>query len=150
VRPLALEAAVAGGVIPRRVGDTSPIQHVIYVVKENRTYDQVFGSLGRGNGDPNLNLFDEPVADGGEPARRPDGGAVRGDGLLRRGCGGRGHAERGDLEERARCRQHDARAALGGRSRPAGDAGWGRRLNVNQGEGGVLPPSFPPFLAARA
>jgi YVTN family beta-propeller protein len=52
----------SGGVVPRRVGGSSPIQHVIYVVKENRTYDQVLGSLGRGNGDPNLNLFDDSVA----------------------------------------------------------------------------------------
>jgi DNA-binding beta-propeller fold protein YncE/phospholipase C len=36
----------------------SPIEHVIYIVKENRTYDQVFGDLGRGNGDPSLTLFD--------------------------------------------------------------------------------------------
>src|SRR5262245_29085871 len=33
------------------------IKHVIYVIKENRTYDQVFGSLGKGNGDPAINLF---------------------------------------------------------------------------------------------
>jgi YVTN family beta-propeller protein len=39
-----------------------PIQHVIYIVKENRTYDQELGSLGRGNGDPNLNLFGEESA----------------------------------------------------------------------------------------
>jgi YVTN family beta-propeller protein len=44
-------------IVPRTVGERSPIQHVIYVVKENRTYDQVFGSLGKGNGDPTLNLF---------------------------------------------------------------------------------------------
>jgi YVTN family beta-propeller protein len=50
------------GVIPRRVGDRSPIQHVIYVVKENRTYDQVFGSLGKGNGDPTLNEFGDDSA----------------------------------------------------------------------------------------
>ena len=36
----------------------SPIEHVIYIVKENRTYDQVFGDLGKGNGDPSLVLFD--------------------------------------------------------------------------------------------
>jgi hypothetical protein len=35
---------------------------VIYIVKENRTYDQVFGSLGKGNGDPSLNLFGEESA----------------------------------------------------------------------------------------
>jgi YVTN family beta-propeller protein len=33
------------------------IKHVIYVIKENRTYDQVLGDLGKGNGDPNLTLF---------------------------------------------------------------------------------------------
>jgi DNA-binding beta-propeller fold protein YncE len=33
------------------------IKHVIYIVKENRTYDQVLGDLGRGNGDPSLALF---------------------------------------------------------------------------------------------
>ncbi len=52
----------ADSVIPRRPGDPSPIKHVIYVVKENRTYDQVFGSLGKGNGDPALNLFDDASA----------------------------------------------------------------------------------------
>jgi YVTN family beta-propeller protein len=55
-------AGADSGVIPRRVGGSSPIQHVIYVVKENRTYDQVFGSLGQGNGDPSLNLFGDSVA----------------------------------------------------------------------------------------
>src|ERR1017187_2224094 len=43
--------------LPQRPGDPSPIQHVIYIVKENRTYDQVFGDLGKGNGDPSLTLF---------------------------------------------------------------------------------------------
>jgi len=33
------------------------IRHVIYIVKENRTYDQILGDLGRGNGDPALTLF---------------------------------------------------------------------------------------------
>src|SRR5712692_2369378 len=36
-----------------------PIRHVFYIVKENRTYDQVLGDLVRGNGDPNLTLFGE-------------------------------------------------------------------------------------------
>ena len=43
--------------IPTRVGDPSPIKHVIYIIKENRTYDQVFGDLTRGNGDPSLVMF---------------------------------------------------------------------------------------------
>jgi DNA-binding beta-propeller fold protein YncE len=37
------------------------IKHVIYIVKENRTYDQVLGDLGRGNGDPSLALFGASV-----------------------------------------------------------------------------------------
>jgi phospholipase C len=49
-------------VVPLRPGDPSPIKHVIYVVKENRTYDQVFGSLGKGDGDPSLNLFGDDSA----------------------------------------------------------------------------------------
>ncbi len=40
-----------------RDGRTPAIKHVIYVVQENRTFDQVFGSLGKGDGDPSLNLF---------------------------------------------------------------------------------------------
>jgi DNA-binding beta-propeller fold protein YncE len=38
------------------------IRHVIYVVKENRTYDQVLGDLGEGDGDPQLELFPESIA----------------------------------------------------------------------------------------
>ncbi|MBV8553883.1 MAG: bifunctional YncE family protein/alkaline phosphatase family protein [Acidobacteriaceae bacterium] len=39
----------------------SPIQHVIYVIRENRTYDQVFGDMAKGNGDKSLNLFGEKI-----------------------------------------------------------------------------------------
>jgi YVTN family beta-propeller protein len=49
-------------VIPLRPGDPTPIKHVIYVIKENRTFDQVFGSLGKGNGDPSINLFGDESA----------------------------------------------------------------------------------------
>lgn len=45
--------------VPSAPGGKSPIEHVIYIVKENRTYDQVFGDLGKGNGDPKLALFSE-------------------------------------------------------------------------------------------
>jgi hypothetical protein len=38
-----------------------PIRHVVYVVKENRTYDQVLGDLKPGNGDPSLAVFGEAV-----------------------------------------------------------------------------------------
>lgn len=52
---------VTGNPVPLKVGDKSPIQHVIYIVKENRTYDQVLGDLKPGNGDPSLCLFGEDV-----------------------------------------------------------------------------------------
>ena len=51
----------AASPIPRRVGDPSPIKHVFYVIRENRTYDQILGDLDRGNGDPTLALFGEDV-----------------------------------------------------------------------------------------
>ena len=38
------------------------IKHVIYIVKENRTYDQVLGDLEKGNGDPSLMMFPEPIS----------------------------------------------------------------------------------------
>jgi YVTN family beta-propeller protein len=47
--------------IPTKVGEPSPITHVIYIIKENRTYDQVFGALKEGNGDPSLVMFGEDV-----------------------------------------------------------------------------------------
>ena len=47
--------------IPRRAGDPSPIEHVVYIVKENRTYNQLFGDLPRGNGDPSLVMFGADV-----------------------------------------------------------------------------------------
>ncbi|MEP7341737.1 MAG: beta-propeller fold lactonase family protein [Acidobacteriota bacterium] len=37
------------------------IKHVLYIIRENRTYDQVLGDLGKGNGDPNLTLFGADV-----------------------------------------------------------------------------------------
>ena len=40
----------------------APIKHIFYIIKENRTYDQVLGDLGRGNGDPNLTMFGEAVS----------------------------------------------------------------------------------------
>jgi len=58
---LAPAAAPAASPVPRRVGDSSPIKHVFYVIRENRTYDQVLGDLPRGNGDPSLTLFGEEI-----------------------------------------------------------------------------------------
>ncbi len=50
-----------GNPIPRRVGAASPIKYVFYVIKENRTYDQVLGDMKEGNGDPRLTLFGENI-----------------------------------------------------------------------------------------
>ncbi len=47
--------------IPARVGEPSLIEHVVYIIKENRTYDQVFGDMEKGNGDPTLVMFGEDV-----------------------------------------------------------------------------------------
>lgn len=60
-RRMAPPEAPAGSPIPRRVGDTSPIKYVFYIIRENRTYDQILGDLPQGNGDPNLTLFGEEV-----------------------------------------------------------------------------------------
>src|SRR5262249_31813302 len=46
---------------PDRARVKSPIEHVIYIIKENRTYDQVFGDLPQGNGDPSLAIFGRTV-----------------------------------------------------------------------------------------
>jgi WD40 repeat protein len=47
--------------IPLKPGNASPIKYCIYVIKENRTYDQVLGDMKEGNGDTNLCLFPEEV-----------------------------------------------------------------------------------------
>ena len=51
----------AGNPIPRKLGEPSPIKYVIYIVKENRTYDQVLGDMKEGNGEADLCLFPEAV-----------------------------------------------------------------------------------------
>ncbi len=38
-----------------------PIKHVFYIIKENRSYDQVLGDLGRGNGDSSLTIFGKEI-----------------------------------------------------------------------------------------
>ncbi|MER5745708.1 alkaline phosphatase family protein [Streptomyces sp. NPDC002225] len=47
--------------VPARIGDPSTIKYVFLLVKENRTYDQLFGDLPQGNGDPALAEFGENV-----------------------------------------------------------------------------------------
>jgi YVTN family beta-propeller protein len=48
-------------IIPQGVGVPTEIKHVIYIIKENRTYDQEFGDLPHTNGDPELTIFGEKV-----------------------------------------------------------------------------------------
>ncbi|NBV22295.1 MAG: phosphoesterase [Proteobacteria bacterium] len=47
--------------VPERIGEPSVFKHVVYVIKENRTYDQVLGDLKPGNGDPGLCIFPERI-----------------------------------------------------------------------------------------
>jgi DNA-binding beta-propeller fold protein YncE len=67
-RAYANRKPAARGVSPARrsavvpeAGGASPIRHVIYVVRENRTYDQVLGDVARANGDPSLAIFGREV-----------------------------------------------------------------------------------------
>ena len=50
-----------GNPVPMKTGDASPIKHVFYIIKENRTYDQVLGDVKEGNGDTSLLLFGENI-----------------------------------------------------------------------------------------
>ncbi|MEH7335319.1 bifunctional YncE family protein/alkaline phosphatase family protein [Neobacillus drentensis] len=47
--------------MPERIGEPSTIKHVFYIIKENRTYDQVLGDLGKGNGEVALTQFPQKV-----------------------------------------------------------------------------------------
>ena len=57
IHPRDAQTAPAG--TPLRAG--GPIKHVFFVVRENRTYDQLLGDLGRGNSDPHLVVFGKKV-----------------------------------------------------------------------------------------
>ena len=54
-------AAKSPSIVPDAIAKGSPIKHVLYVIMENRTYDQVFGDLPQGNGDPSLIMYGERV-----------------------------------------------------------------------------------------
>ncbi len=53
--------APIGSAIPSKVGGASPIKHVFYIIRENRTYDQVLGDTAQGNGEPRMCLFGPDV-----------------------------------------------------------------------------------------
>ena len=54
-----------GNPVPVKVGGSSPIKYVFYVLKENRTYDQVLGDMPEGNGDSSLCLFGKKITPNG-------------------------------------------------------------------------------------
>ncbi len=54
-------ASAEENALPRFAGGASPIKYCLYVIKENRTYDQMLGDLPQGNGDPSLCLFPERI-----------------------------------------------------------------------------------------
>lgn len=54
-------AGATNNPIPQKIGDSSPIKYVFYIIKENRTYDQVLGDMPEGNGDTSLCLFGEKI-----------------------------------------------------------------------------------------
>ncbi|MGE5419059.1 MAG: bifunctional YncE family protein/alkaline phosphatase family protein [Chloroflexota bacterium] len=47
--------------VPERIGEPSVFKHVVYIIKENRTYDQILGDMKQGNGDPGLCVFGAEV-----------------------------------------------------------------------------------------
>jgi YVTN family beta-propeller protein len=63
LRPDAGVSAIpaANNPIPVRLGSPTPIKYCLYIIKENRTYDQVLGDMPEGNGEPKLCLFPEHV-----------------------------------------------------------------------------------------
>jgi Lactonase, 7-bladed beta-propeller len=69
-------------------GRANPIRHVIYILKENRTYDQIFGDVKEGNGDPSLVMYGEVITPNEHALARQfglldnfyDSGEVSGDG----------------------------------------------------------------------
>jgi YVTN family beta-propeller protein len=54
-----------GNPIPRNRTEKSPIKYVFYIIKENRTYDQVLGDMPQGNGDTSLCIFGKKVTPNG-------------------------------------------------------------------------------------
>ena len=47
--------------VPERIGEPSVFKHVVYIIKENRTYDQILGDMKQGNGDPGLCVYGAEV-----------------------------------------------------------------------------------------
>jgi YVTN family beta-propeller protein len=58
---LAPRAGAQPRAVPERHGEASLVDHVVFIIKENRTYDQVFGDIKKGNGDPSLAIYPDSV-----------------------------------------------------------------------------------------
>jgi YVTN family beta-propeller protein len=58
---LAPRRDAAARAVPERPGEPSPVQHVVYIIRENRTYDQVLGDIGKGASDPSLLQYGRDV-----------------------------------------------------------------------------------------
>jgi DNA-binding beta-propeller fold protein YncE len=88
------QEVLSGNLLEGRTGEitfqhgSNPIRHVIYVIKENRTYDQIFGDISEGNGDPSLVMYGEQITPNEHKLARQfglldnfyDSGEVSGDG----------------------------------------------------------------------
>ncbi|MBU6300286.1 MAG: bifunctional YncE family protein/alkaline phosphatase family protein [Verrucomicrobia bacterium] len=61
LRPGSESPPPPGHPIPTKTGERGPIEYCLYIIKENRTYDQVLGDVPQGNGDPSICLFPEKV-----------------------------------------------------------------------------------------
>jgi DNA-binding beta-propeller fold protein YncE len=74
----------------RFASDTNPVKHVIYIIKENRTFDQILGDLGAGDGDRSLTMYGEEITPNEHQLARQfgvldnfyDSGDVSGDGHM--------------------------------------------------------------------
>jgi hypothetical protein len=53
--------AVSPKPVPDRIGEPSVFKHIVYIIKENRTYDQVLGDMKKGDGDPGLCIYGEDI-----------------------------------------------------------------------------------------
>lgn len=52
---------VAPVCVPERIGEPSVFKHVLYIIKENRTYDQILGDVQKGDGDSTLTIFGKKI-----------------------------------------------------------------------------------------
>lgn len=52
---------IAPACVPERIGEPSVFKHVLYIIKENRTYDQILGDVKKGDGDSTLTIFGRQI-----------------------------------------------------------------------------------------